>query len=474
KRLWPTIFAEEVGNALAAGERGETKPIVRFVVSTHTMALAHQLDQWLERGGLTDGLAEAEARLGAKVEPVVLPRRLVQKHVRAEETALEDARRLPALLDAAAELEDEAAADAVRRAVRQTLAHGLPEPEHARFRLETYYGLIMMDGDRMGAILSGDTATQISYLESFHPQVRNGFEKLAAKEPLLRAYGAHRRAVSPGRHLAISAALNDFSQHVARHVVESEHLGRLIYAGGDDVLAVLPAADLLACAARLRHAYSGTLPEDKQTDWGALFAARQQLHCRGGFAWLNGRLMRMMGQNATASAGLVIAHHQAPLSAVLRELRAAEKRAKSQGGRNAVAIQVIKRSGGAVGVVLKWADLPLLERALDFLRDASTSRRAVYHSLVWLADLPSLHEQPEMCKRLLAYQFARQSKHGDASTLAEALVDWALAQPGDARAHLEGLLQTAEFLAREVRSSGFASAIQSRQATQPQPTEAAA
>jgi CRISPR-associated protein Cmr2 len=46
KRLWPTIFAEEVSRATG-------KDIGRFVVSTHTMALAHQLDQWLAQGGPT-------------------------------------------------------------------------------------------------------------------------------------------------------------------------------------------------------------------------------------------------------------------------------------------------------------------------------------------------------------------------------------------------------------------------------------
>ncbi|MGI9213224.1 MAG: type III-B CRISPR-associated protein Cas10/Cmr2, partial [Methylococcaceae bacterium] len=54
KRLWPTLFAEEAGKAIG----GQIGRIDRFVVSTHTMALAHQMDQWLERGGLTEpGLA---------------------------------------------------------------------------------------------------------------------------------------------------------------------------------------------------------------------------------------------------------------------------------------------------------------------------------------------------------------------------------------------------------------------------------
>src|SRR5690606_35936814 len=50
KRLWPTLFIQEVKDAVGAD-------ISRFVVSTHTMALAHQLDQWLKNGSqISDGL----------------------------------------------------------------------------------------------------------------------------------------------------------------------------------------------------------------------------------------------------------------------------------------------------------------------------------------------------------------------------------------------------------------------------------
>lgn len=460
KRLWPYIFGKEVDKALG-------RDLGRYSVSTHAMTLAAQLDAWLERGGLTEGLEGARQALEevsarkkqrvADVEPVSLPRKLVLRHQSVQKKALADARLIPALLDAVADLEEEddpsgETARRVREAVRRTLAQAVEEPQRRGFRLETYYGLLMMDGDRMGKILSGDDATAITYGESFHDGVRNGFDKLAAANPALAAYGRQKRAVSPARHVAISSALNDFSQYIARFVVEQEFRGRLIYSGGDDVLAALPVADLLACALRLRHAYRGTLPEDEPKDWGELRKDRHGLHCKSGFAWLRGRLMRMMGKNATASAGIVIAHNQAPLGAVLRELRTTEKAAKEQGDRDALAIRVIKRSGGAVDLVLKWDDLQLLKNLIDFLRDPGTSRRAVYHSLSWLDDVPDLQQAPELCRTLLAYQFARQSKRSDAHALAEHALKWSLARGAEARASLRGLLQTAEFLAREVRS----------------------
>ncbi|PKM06548.1 MAG: type III-B CRISPR-associated protein Cas10/Cmr2, partial [Gammaproteobacteria bacterium HGW-Gammaproteobacteria-7] len=457
KRLWPTIFAEEVGKALAAGERVEKKDIGRFVVSTHTMALAHQIDQWLERGGLTaPGFGEA-----CKGAPAVaLPRKLMRKHVKNAK-ALADAKLLPGLLEAARDGEDDGAAyERAQRPVRQTLAQGSRESstdKNAETKLETYYALLMMDGDRMGAILSGDSATDtaISYRDSFHPQLRKGFDEHAAKQPLIKQYSEQKRPISPNRHLAISGALNDFSQTVVRHVVEEEHLGRVIYAGGDDVLAMLPVADLLPCMQRLRLAYSGSVPDDEKVDWGEL-RKRGTLVCKDGFAWLNGRLMRMMGETATASTGAVIAHHQAPLAAVLRELRAAEKRAKNEGGRNAFSITIIKRSGGALYLTEQWGEpLTLLAELRDFLRDDGSSRRAVYNTLEWLTDLPDPKGAPQMLESLLAYQLARQSKDAckaQAPGLAERLAALAAAQPKDGRQWLANFLGVAEFLARETRS----------------------
>ena len=90
---------------------------------------------------------------------------------------------------------------------------------------------------------------------------------------------------------------------------------------------------------RLRHAYSGHDPAHE----GGYGKGKGCLTLQQGFAMLNGRLMRMMGERATASCGAVIAHHQAPLSAVIRELRAAEQRAKNEGGRNAFSITSIKK-----------------------------------------------------------------------------------------------------------------------------------
>jgi CRISPR-associated protein Cmr2 len=472
KRLWPTLFAEEVSRAIG-------RDVSRFVVSTHTMALASQLDRWLERGGRpAEGFPEAAEKAGT----VALPRRLVTRH--SDSPALDDARRIPAILEAAQEADDEGAYERARRLVEQTLARGADGRE--KVRLETYYALVMLDGDHMGRILSGDEAAAITYLEratrarragdspepgdeaaaityleSFHPQVQRGFTERATGQPLIHAYGNQKRAVSPNRHLAISGALNDFSQIVVPHVVEEEHSGRVIYAGGDDVLAMLPVADLLPAMKRLRHAYSGTVPEDEPVDWGDL-QRRRTLVCKSGFAYLRGRLMRMMGEKATASCGAVVAHHQAPMGMVLRELRAAEQRAKREGGRDAFSLTVIKRSGGMLVLTARWGEpLEVLGTLRAFLADPEVSRRAVYHCLEWLAGVPMTDQA--MLGALLAYQFDRQAREpakkrhdvaGLARRVAAVTFDPSSAGPEDRRARLTNLLCVAEFLARESRTAG--------------------
>ena len=433
KRLWPSLFAAEVAEALGM----DKNTVPRFVVSTHTMALAGQLEGWLEDAdNRIEGSLDAQL---AKANTVPLPRRLA--HLARNRGDFDTVRRLPGLLEAAAESDDESALDQARDSVKGLLGE---QPE-------AYYALLMLDGDHMGRILGGDPAHAITYRESFHPDVQAGFDRLAEGHAAIHAYGEQKRALSPGRHMAISAALNDFTLHVVPEVIEREHPGRLLYAGGDDVLAMLPVTHLLPAMARLREAYSG---RGKVSDWKTVTRERK-LALANGFAFLRGQLMRMMGENATASAGAVIAHHQAPLNAVRRALDAAEKAAKNA-GRDAFTLAIVKRSGGDLEFTAKWDAMPLLEQLVAFLADPAVSRRAVYHSLHWLGTLPD-RPPADMLAGLLAYQFDRQYERKTAHdahkipVLTDKLATFVLADdhPLD---RLANLLSTAEFLAREGRA----------------------
>lgn len=179
-------------------------------------------------------------------------------------------------------------------------------------RRSRYYAVLMMDGDRMGEWLSGGLSPKVG--EVIH-------EKLAA---WLSSHGAAealelRRPVSPALHMAISSALNEFAVRRVPEIVAG-YEGEVIYSGGDDVLAILPVHTCLRCARDLRDAFASD---------------------------------EVLGERATASAGLVIAHYKEDLRVVLHEAREAEKTAK-RAGRDRLHVLAMKRSGGIAQATCRW------------------------------------------------------------------------------------------------------------------------
>jgi CRISPR-associated protein Cmr2 len=431
----------------------------RYIVSTHTMALATTLqklatlDTVEKRAGLQTLAAYTDGK-----EPVALPRRLLRQVLQSPESEI--LRRLPATLDAAREADDERAYDSIKKAIERLAGDS-----------ETYYALILMDGDRMGAWLSGEFATR--FQDCWHPQVRNSVTQRFRDHARLKDYLEARRPPSPGRHLAISQALNDFTTRIVPYIVEEQCNGKLLYAGGDDVLAMVTVSDLPKAMLLLRLAYSGIGIDDLAQ---LQIAPDPTFRLDQGFAILRGRLLRMMGVRATTSMGAVIAHHQAPLAAVLRDLREAESRAKAS-GRNAFCLRVVKRGGGETGFTAPWwlddepsrsiarTPLGILLRTRDALAGGpqwdGMSRRAVYLAHEWLKHLPdwpgSGHdaEWQAMTGSRLALQFSRQ---GGPAHLAQDLVtiacQLASRSKTEPRGVLADLLSSAEFLAREVRANG--------------------
>ena len=296
----------------------------------------------------------------------------------------------------------------------------------------------------------------------------------------LARYPDQLRPVSPARHMAISAALNSFALRLARYIVEDIGKGKLLYAGGDDVLAMISVDDLLPVMFLLRLAYSGVFPAQAEQGWDDLGVTPQDRgilrQIGGGFLRFGGALYRVMGHKATASAGAVVAHHQAPLAYVLRKLRDAEKRAKTEGGRDAFAFVLLLRSGGAIqlscrwllprvavggvvwcdfaGAILETTPMGQLIRLRDRFAGEDFSRRAAYLTHGWLDDMPN---DPAALETMLAYQFQRQTQ-GDrqnkqfSESLGHSLAKLAQAvKPKVPADFVRDVLAVAEFLAREGR-----------------------
>lgn len=429
KRLWPTLFLRELRSAV-------NLDVDRFVVSTHTMALATSMSLAADRGlQMPDALRqEIDAR---NPKRAALPRKLARSL--AGRPGEERLSLLPAWLDDIRESGPERELGAKLALVEKFLGH----------RPEAYYGLILMDGDRMGAWLSADGKFAPDHGASLHPGVRTAMD--AAAPEAARTLARARRPASPSWQMAISDALNNFALRLAPAVVEHEYNGRILYAGGDDLMAMVPVLDLLPVMADLRATYTGT---------GAGSPGSSGVLAAEGYALSGGRWLRTMPAKATASCGAVIAHHQAPLVAVLRELRAAERRAKDEGGRNAFSLSVVKRSGGMLRLTARWGrQMSLLIALRTFLGDDEVSRRAAFNCMLWLRDLPETDEDQDMVRSMLTYQLRRQCRTketflrlgGDA--LAEGLADQAFSQVpvGGRREWLGTFLLVGEFLARETR-----------------------
>jgi CRISPR-associated protein Cmr2 len=208
-----------------------------------------------------------------------------------------------------------------------------------------YYAVLFMDGDQMGKWLSGTHEGLPKFAKILHPQVREQLKGQSNWQTVLQT----QRLMSPSLHAAISEALANFALKVVPFVVEELHAGRLVYAGGDDVLALLPLVDVLPAAHKLRALFSG---EAKRLDNDILveFGSKQWT---GWLEW-KGRKLLTMGNRATASIGIVVAHRLHPLRDVLRQGREAEEDAKELYERNAICVRWLKRSGEQVQMGAKF------------------------------------------------------------------------------------------------------------------------
>jgi CRISPR-associated protein Cmr2 len=126
----------------------------------------------------------------------------------------------------------------------------------------------------------------------------------------------------------VSSALANFTGKVCG-IVEEDHDGKLIYAGGDDVFALLPLSTALYCAKALREAYIGAfaaeVPEIRENREG------------------------------TISAGIVYAHMNTALQAIVRDVHTLlDKTAKEKIGRDAFAVRVWKGGGPILTFGKKW------------------------------------------------------------------------------------------------------------------------
>lgn len=197
----------------------------------------------------------------------------------------------------------------------------LPEPR-------PYYAVLVADGDHMGKFLRGEKGPRFD--QAYHPWMVERLKELGVNLTGIRPQGM-------AAQLAFSRGLSEFTR-AAGHSIDRHH-GTCVYAGGDDVLAVLPVATALLAAHELSQNFRAYVP------------------------------------GATLSAGIAIVHCQEDLRVAIAEARNAEQLAKST--RNALGCHIVRRSGETTTALAPWEVVLDWHKAATLL--ASRSPRWVHH-----------------------------------------------------------------------------------------------
>jgi CRISPR-associated protein Cmr2 len=264
------------------------------------------------------------------------------------------------------------------------ISREFPEPK------PPYYAFLLGDGDNMGDTITGLKGK---------PDHQNFSERLS-------------------RFAAAVRALAD--QHEAWNVV---------FAGGDDVMALLPLQEALEAARQFRKCFDDAVAD--------------------------------LPKRPTFSVGMVIAHALEPLSEVRRLAKNAERQAKQMPHKNALAVWAVPRSGAPVKASGHWEPFADdLRTAVQLYRDQTISPSFAY-SLRDLLDtthrrgLDHLDETLFPLARALAEKKEAKPRFLDwlqqASTRAEGN-----AEPGARRNELKrlsDLLLVARPIARAVREA---------------------
>lgn len=216
---------------------------------------------------------------------------------------------------------------------------------------DKYYAILLMDGDHMGKLINGETVGS-SWKTVIHPKLSaklcsNSFN--SGLNTFWKNNLNQSRLLAPSLHAGISESLADFSLFTVPAVIDRAK-GKLIYAGGDDVCAVLPLSSVISAARLISKLYCQSFRffgGDAPT-WGDEIS--------GPWTPEVGKLSLHLGRSSgiSISAGILVCHHKKPLYSAMKRAHELLDEAKSAGGRNAVALEFEKRSGGPVTWITKW------------------------------------------------------------------------------------------------------------------------
>jgi CRISPR-associated protein Cmr2 len=253
-----------------------------------------------------------------------------------------------------------------------------------------YYAILQMDGDHIGKWLRGE----------FNPKIKDTIHNKVVDVLISYSEGENKRSIekilcakhptSPSIHQTFSRKLSNFAINEVRKIVEDEHYGKLVYAGGDDVLALLPIEEVLKCAYNLQKKYK-----------------------------------EILSPKATMSAGILIVHHKYPLYLALDKVQEAEKKMKNIYNRNGFCLVYMSNSGEERECGGNWELVGFIE---DLICNFITDKISTTFPYQFLQVVENLYETEknknlENVKEILRKELERifLRKKGEKSELKEIL-----------------------------------------------------
>ena len=209
-----------------------------------------------------------------------------------------------------------------------------------------YYGFLLMDGDKMGDLINGESV-EASWNDVIN--IKNKASTVFAKED----FAKKERTINPALHAMISDSLNNFARYGVQPIV-NKYNGKLIYAGGDDVCAIMPLSTVFQAADEIRKVYQFSFAEVTGNGSSSINVINPS----------SKKIVMHLGHSdnqdetkISLSGAIIIAHHKTPLKEVITQAHAVlDGVAKEKSGRNSIAIRLDKRSGGARDMWFKWEE----------------------------------------------------------------------------------------------------------------------
>ncbi len=288
----------------------------------------------------------------------------------------------PRLLNAGWLVEDLNLEDADKKILKQDIDNLVIQKDcYPSNNPADWYVLAAGDGDGMSEWLKGKplksyenyvptallAAVQRPSSSSLESEVNKAFLEFVTQQKRMGA----------STHNALSRALLDFSNQLVPYLTEKRYAGRLIYGGGDDVLAYTNLWEWDKWLWDIRQCFKGSRDPHGEFD-------------NSGDYWrwkgdrlpdnLSARPLFTMGSAASISFGIVISHHSVPLAIALEQMWEAEESAKEhryidseakQHAKDAVQVRVIYGNGNILKATCKfdafaqWKEIINLDFGID-------------------------------------------------------------------------------------------------------------